>query len=157
MKRTLYTSILLLALLLSLAAPISAAYVPPRSTSVHSYERQVVSLVNAERAAHGLPALALNPSLSSYARVKSQDLHTNRYFSHNSPVYGSPFTMMRSFGISYRHAGENIAMGYFTPEAVVAAWMASDSHRANILSTGYSQLGVGYVASGGYWTQWFLD
>ena len=64
--------------------------------------------------------------------------------------------MMRSFGVSYRSAGENIAMGYSTPEAVVAAWMNSEGHRANILSANYTTLGVGYVEDGGYWTQWFI-
>ena len=84
-------------------------------------------------------------------------MHDQGYFSHTSPTYGSPFDMMRSFGVSYRSAGENIAMGYSTPEAVVAAWMNSEGHRANILSANYTTLGVGYVEDGGYWTQWFID
>ena len=63
--------------------------------------------------------------------------------------------MMSRFGISYRAAGENIAMGYHTPEVVVAAWMASPGHRANFLNASYTKIGVGYVASGGYWTQHF--
>ena len=64
--------------------------------------------------------------------------------------------MMRAFGVSYSHAGENIAFGYSSPESVVSAWMNSESHRVNILSAMYTDLGVGYVAEGGYWTQWFV-
>lgn len=127
-----------------------------QSGSVLSYEREVVSLVNAERAKYGLPALTLRADLCEKARIKSQDMHDSRYFSHESPNYGSPFAMMRSFGITYSHAGENIAMGYATPAAVVSAWMNSAGHRANILSANYTAIGVGYVQSGGYWTQWFV-
>ena len=129
---------------------------PSGSTSVLDYEQQVVTLVNAERAKYGLAALTLGETLCGYARVKSQDMHDQGYFSHTSPTYGSPFDMMRAFGVSYRTAGENIAMGYATPAAVVEAWMNSEGHRANILSANYTTLGVGYVADGGYWTQWFI-
>lgn len=129
----------------------------PLPQSVASdYEQEVVTLVNARRVEAGLPPLTPDDSLCTYARVKSQDLHDGGYFAHESPTYGSPFDMMRSFGISYRYAGENIAMGYTTPEAVVEAWMASEGHRANILSANYTRLGVGYVPDGGYWTQWFI-
>jgi uncharacterized YkwD family protein len=115
-----------------------------------------VALVNEQRAANGLAPLTLNEKLSNAARAKSQDMHDNNYFDHNSPTYGSPFQMLTSFGISYRAAGENIAMGYATPEAVVTAWMNSTGHRANILNASYTQIGVGYVASGSYWTQEFI-
>ena len=129
---------------------------PSGSTSVLDYEQQVVTLVNAERAKYGLAALTLDETLCGYARVTSLDMHDQGYFSHTSPTYGSPFDMMRAFGVSYRTAGENIAMGYATPAAVVEAWMNSEGHRANILSANYTTLGVGYVADGGYWTQWFI-
>ena len=126
------------------------------SADVHAYEREVVRLVNIEREKNGLSALTLREDLCIYARVKSQDMRDSGYFSHTSPNYGSPFEMMQSFGITYRTAGENIAMGYSTPQAVVQAWMNSEGHRANILSASYTHLGVGYVADGGYWTQWFV-
>lgn len=121
--------------------------------SVSELERQVVTLVNRERAAYGLPALTLSVQLSDGARIKSQDMRDNNYFDHNSPTYGSPFDMMKSLGITYSAAGENIAMGYSTVESVVNAWMNSTGHRANILSENYTNIGVGYVD--GYWTQWF--
>lgn len=127
-----------------------------QQTDVHPYERAVVSLVNQERARAGLPALRLDAELCRLARIKSQDMRSVRYFSHTSPTYGSPFDMMRSFGVRYSSAGENIAMGFFSPEAVVDAWMNSEGHRANILSARYSAIGVGYVPDGGYWTQWFI-
>ncbi len=130
--------------------------VQPDTQGVHAFEAEVVELVNKERAKVGLQPLSIRADLCRYARVKSEDMRANGYFSHNSPTYGSPFDMMRSFGITYRTAGENIAMGYSTPEAVVAAWMNSPSHRENILSSSYTHIGVGFVANGGYWTQWFL-
>lgn len=120
-----------------------------------SFEEQVAALVNEQRAANGLQPLTLSTELSNAARAKSQDMHDNHYFAHESPTYGSPFEMLKSFGISYRAAGENIAMGYATPEAVMNAWMNSSGHRANILNASYTHIGVGYVADGNYWTQEF--
>ena len=85
-----------------------------------------------------------------------QDMHDKGYFSHTSPTYGSPFDMMTSFGIRYLTAGENIAMGYRTPQSVVDGWMNSPGHRANILNASFTEIGVGYVESGSYWTQMFI-
>lgn len=64
--------------------------------------------------------------------------------------------MIRNFGISFRSAGENIAKGYTTPQAVVNAWMNSAAHRANILNASFIKIGVGYVSGGNYWTQMFI-
>ena len=97
----------------------------------------------------------MNWELSRVARYKSQDMKDKGYFSHTSPTYGSPFDMMKKFGITYRTAGENIAKGQRTPQAVVNAWMNSSGHRANILNSSFTQIGVGYVADGNYWTQMF--
>ena len=130
--------------------------IPTMDSSVLSYEREVIRLVNEIRAENGLSTLAYDWELSRVARYKSQDMKDNRYFSHTSPIYGSPFEMMKNFGLSYRSAGENIAMGYRTPEAVVDAWMNSAGHRANILNSSFTHIGVGYVASGNYWTQMFI-
>ena len=130
--------------------------IPQIDTPVLSYENEVIRLVNEQRAQHGLAALSANWELSRVARYKSQDMVDNRYFSHTSPTYGSPFQMMKAFGISYRTAGENIAYGQRTPQAVVTAWMNSSGHRANILNASYKQIGVGYVTNGHYWTQMFI-
>lgn len=130
--------------------------VPSLDSSVLSFEEEVVRLVNKERTSRGLKALTQNWELSRVARYKSQDMKDNRYFAHNSPTYGSPGKMIRDFGISYRSYGENIAHGYRTPQAVVDGWMNSSGHRANILNASFTQIGVGYVSSGSYWTQMFI-
>ncbi|MFP7478220.1 CAP domain-containing protein [Terribacillus saccharophilus] len=121
-----------------------------------AFEQQVVDLTNKEREKAGLQPLKADAELSKVARAKSQDMADNGYFDHNSPTYGSPFDMMKSFGISYKTAGENIAQGQKTPEEVVEAWMNSQGHRENILNADYTNIGVGYVENGNYWTQQFI-
>ncbi len=140
----------------NLIYPGDVLTVPVLESSVTNYEAEVVRLVNAERQKAGLPALKQNWELSRVARYKSRDMKENGYFSHESPTYGSPFAMIKSFGISYRSAGENIAKGQSTPAAVVNAWMKSQGHRANILSSSFTEIGVGYVEGGHYWTQMFI-
>lgn len=130
--------------------------IPTVDLSVTEFEKEVVRLVNEIRVKNGLNKLIENWELSRVARYKSQDMKDNKYFSHISPVYGSPFNMIRNFGISYRTAGENIAKGYATPQAVVNGWMNSSGHRANILNASYTRIGVGYVSDGKYWTQMFI-
>lgn len=130
--------------------------IPTVDEGVSSNEKEVVRLVNEIRAKNGLNPLTEDWELSRVARYKSQDMKDNNYFSHTSPTYGSPFNMMKSFGISYKTAAENIAKGQATPQAVVNAWMNSAGHRANILNSSYTKIGVGYVKSGNYWTQMFI-
>jgi len=130
--------------------------IPTKDQSVINFEKEVVRLVNDIRKRNGLKELTYDWELSRVARYKSQDMKDNRYFSHTSPVYGSPFQMMKSFGITYRSAGENIARGQTSPEAVVNAWMNSSGHRANILNASFTHIGVGYVKDGNYWTQMFI-
>ncbi|QFT89152.1 Cysteine-rich secretory protein family protein [Bacillus sp. THAF10] len=119
-------------------------------------EMKVIELTNAERRKNGLSDLKADASLSNVARDKSKDMQQNNYFSHTSPNHGSPFDMMRDYGISYRTAGENIAMGQRSPEEVVQAWMNSEGHRKNILNGQFTHIGVGYVEEGNYWTQMFI-
>ena len=140
----------------NLIYPGQVLNIPQVSQAVRAYEQEVVRLVNAQRAQNGLKPLAENWELSRVARYKSADMASRRYFSHESPTYGSPYQMMRSFGISFRSAGENIAYGQRTPAAVVNAWMNSSGHRANILNSSYTQIGVGYHEAGNYWTQMFI-
>ena len=130
---------------------------PAEDKSVSSFETEVIRLVNVERAKNGLSPLTHDWELSRVARYKSMDMKENNYFSHTSPTFGSPFDMMKSFGISYRSAGENIAKGQTTPQKVVNSWMNSQGHRANILNKSYTHIGVGYVKSGNYWTQMFIQ
>ena len=136
--------------------PGQTIHIPTLDSSVTNYEQEVIRLVNEIRAENGLKALTYDWELARVARYKSQDMKDNKYFSHTSPVYGSPFQMIKNFGISYRSAGENIAKGYATPQAVVNGWMNSSGHRANILNATYTHIGVGYVSSGNYWTQMFI-
>ena len=136
--------------------PDQVIQIPLTQSTVAAYEKEVVRLVNEIRVENGLAELAYDWELSRVARYKSQDMKDNNYFSHTSPVYGSPFKMMKDFGIPYRSAGENIAKGYASPQAVVDGWMNSPGHRANILNASFTHIGVGYVSDGRYWTQLFV-
>lgn len=120
---------------------------------------EVLNLVNKERKANGLKPLTLNKELSNVANIKSRDMIEKGYFDHTSPTYGSPFDMMKKFNISYNTAGENIAMGQKTPSEVMNSWMNSSGHRANILNSTYTELGVGIQKDSNgtiYWTQMFI-
>lgn len=110
-------------------------------------EQQMVNLVNQERAKNGLKALVVDLELSRVARIKSQEMIERNYFSHQSPLYGSPLEMMKKFGISFTAAGENIACNR-SVEAAHQALMASQGHRANILNASYTHIGVGIVNGG---------
>lgn len=126
---------------------------------VASFQKQVLELVNKERAKVGLNPLSTDNTLQKSAMAKSKDMAINNYFSHNSPTYGSPFDMMKQFGINYRSAGENIAKGQRTPQDVMNSWLNSEGHRKNILSKDFTHLGVGiYKNSNGQilWTQQFI-
>ncbi|WP_047980776.1 CAP domain-containing protein [Ornithinibacillus contaminans] len=127
-----------------------------QQSALSQFEQKVVELTNQERQKNGLAPLQMDTELSKVAKEKSRDMAANNYFDHNSPNYGSPFDMMKSFGITYRTAGENIAKGQSTPEQVVNAWMNSAGHRANILNGNFTHIGVGYVEQGNYWTQQFI-
>ncbi len=131
----------------------------PNIAEVKAQENEVVRLVNAERAKAGLPALKANWQLARVARYKSQDMVAKNYFSHTSPTYGSPFSMMQNFGVKFSAAGENIAKGQKTPQAVMSAWMNSPGHKANIMGTSYTEIGVGLAKDSKgvlYWTQMFI-
>ncbi len=132
---------------------------PEQPASLNAMQQQVVDLVNVERAKAGLKPLEAKQDLTSVAQLKAEDMYNSKYFSHTSPNYGSPFDMMRKYGISYRAAGENIAMGQRTAAQVVQDWMNSPGHRANILNTNYTEIGVGvyqsYNGNGYIWVQEF--
>lgn len=144
-------------------APVEQPKAPaetPASSSNLTYEQKVVELVNVERQKAGLPALTMDSVISNVARTKSKDMALNNYFAHQSPTYGSAGDMLRQFGIKWSAWGENIASGQRTPEIVVNAWMNSSGHRANILSSNFSKIGVGYVTNSNgtpYWTQIFTN
>ena len=132
------------------------------SSNINGFSKEqveVLNLVNKERKANSLKPLTLNKELSNVANIKSRDMIEKGYFDHTSPTYGSPFDMMKKFNISYNTAGENIAMGQKTPSEVMNSWMNSSGHRANILNSTYTELGVGIQKDSNgtiYWTQMFI-
>lgn len=134
------------------------APVPAPTGNSLEMQKEMLSYVNAERAKENLAPLALDTSLSNGAYLKSKDMAENNYFSHTSPTYGSPFDMMKSLGITYRMAGENIAK-HFSVKGAHDAFMNSSGHRANIMKAEYKKVGFGFVQEGSYLyvTQWFTD
>ena len=112
-------------------------------------EKEVFDLINKQRTNNGLKALKVDSEVQRVAKIKAQDMVNNNYFSHNSPTYGSPFDMLKSFKISYKTAGENIA-GNSSNSAAVTAWMNSSGHKANILNSSYNYTGIGVVSSPKY-------
>ncbi len=138
------------------AAPTPAPKQAAPTGDNAQFVQQVIDLTNAQRSKNGLPALKADSQLNGVAQKKSVDMQQNNYFSHTSPTYGSPFDMMRDFGVTYKSAGENIAQGQRTPQEVVNAWMNSEGHRKNILSANFTHIGVGYEKTGNHWTQMFI-
>lgn len=130
----------------------------PKENPVEDYATQVLNLVNKERAAYGLSALTTDPTLTKAAQVRAEELKTS--FAHSRPDGSSCFTVLDEYNVFYWSAGENIAAGYPTPEAVVEGWMNSTGHRANILSANFTAIGIGYATSdagyGTYWSQVFI-
>ncbi|WP_024983615.1 CAP domain-containing protein [Brevibacillus borstelensis] len=136
--------------------PVQQPAKAPASNTVNAssqFAREVANLVNQERAKAGLAPLAYDAALEKVALAKAADMDQNNYFDHNSPTYGSPFDMMKRFGVSYMTAGENIAMGQRSAEEVMQQWMNSDGHRKNIMNPNFTKIGVGY--QNGYWVQEF--
>jgi len=107
-------------------------------------EAMMVNLLNYDRNQNGLPSLTVDPALTSIARFKSQDMKDNHYFAHESPTYGRVSDLLKRFGYSFSAAGENIAH-HATAEKAHAAFMSSDGHRRNILSSAWEKVGIGVV------------
>ncbi len=119
------------------------------SSAMNSNEKEVFNLINQQRINNGLNALKVDEEVQRVARIKAQDMVENNYFSHTSPIYGSPFNMLNSFKISYKTAGENIA-GNSSNSGAVNAWMNSAGHKANILNSNFNYTGIGVVSSPKY-------
>lgn len=129
---------------------------PEESGGVQEAAEAVTSLVNAARQDAGLSELELDADLCAAAQARAQEIAQS--FSHTRPDGSSCFTILEEFGISYRAAGENIAMGQRTPEEVMDGWMNSSGHRANILNGTFTSIGVGYYVDGAgaaHWVQIF--
>lgn len=128
------------------------------SVSASTMQQEMLGYINAERAKVKAPALSLDKALCDGAYLKSKDMAVNGYFSHTSPTYGSPFEMMKSLGITYRAAGENIAKNS-SVKGAHDAFMNSSGHRANILNTSFKKVGLGFYSYNNYLyvTQWFTN
>ena len=129
----------------------------PVNTDVSGFDMQVLAIVNQEREKAGLGPLSFNPTLAANATLRADETAT--LFDHTRPDGSSCFTAIT---IPYGYAGENIAAGSRTPEAVMNQWMNSEGHRANILKAEYNQIGIGVVYRentqyGFYWVQLFTD
>ena len=119
------------------------------TASMTADEKEVFDLINKQRTNNGLQPLKVDSEVQRVARIKAQDMVDNNYFAHESPTYGTPFNMLKSFKISYKTAGENIAANSSNSGAVTA-WMNSSGHKANILSSNYNYTGIGVVSSPKY-------
>lgn len=119
------------------------------TASITAQEQQMVDLVNKERTSRGLKPLTVDMRLVKAARMKSMDMIKNNYFGHQSPVYGSPFDLLKSQGITYKTAGENIA-GNSSVTSAHTGLMNSSGHRANILNANYTKIGIGIIKGGPY-------
>ena len=119
------------------------------TSNMNSDEKEVFDLINKQRTNNGLAALKNDSEVQRVARIKAQDMVDNNYFSHTSPTSGSPFDMLKSFKISYKTAGENIA-GNSSNSSAVTAWMNSSGHKANILNSNFNYTGIGVVSSPKY-------
>ncbi len=124
--------------------------------SEHAFIKQVVALVNVERAKEGLSALKIDTKVQAAAQVRAKECE--QLFSHTRPNGSSFATALKEQKVSYRSAGENIAWGQRSPEEVMRAWMNSSGHRANIMNPNFTTIGVGYYENAkgtDYWCQLF--
>ncbi|TWG29508.1 S-layer homology domain-containing protein [Geobacillus sp. C56-T2] len=138
-------------------------YQEKQIANLNPFVKEVVDLVNKERAKKKLPPLKLALDVTRVAQLKAEDMVKNDYYDHISPVYGDPYTMLSKFNIKCKFVGENIAGGEMTPEEVMTDWMNSPGHRDNILDPLYTEIGVGVANIGSvkgkpiyYWVQMFV-
>lgn len=110
--------------------------------SLSAEQQQAFNLLNADRAAHGLKPLVFNQALAKLADNYAQDMINRNFFAHNNPEGQTPFDRMKKAGITYRYAGENLAINR-NVAAAETAFMNSSGHRANILNANYTQVGIG--------------
>ncbi len=122
----------------------------------HAFIKQIVDLVNKERAKEGLVPLTINLNVQAAAQIRAKECEQS--FSHTRPNGSSFATALKEQNVSYRNAGENIAWGQRSPQAVMDAWMNSSGHRANIMNPNFTTIGVGYYQNTNgtnYWCQLF--
>lgn len=109
-------------------------------------EARLIELTNGERRKQGLPELEFNQALYQAAEAKAADMLERDYFDHTSPAGKTPWAFINEAGYDYHKAGENLAIDFQTLEGPVPAWMASPTHRANILKSEYDEVAIARVA-----------
>lgn len=122
----------------------TTVYLPLIGTAAPTFAQQVVNLINQERMSYGCQPFNVSPQLGAAALAHSQDMAINDFVSHTGSDGSSPGERVTRAGYNWRMVAENIAAGQSTPEAVVAAWMSSGDHRANILNCALHDIGIGY-------------
>lgn len=134
-------------------ATITAAAPAESSVNLSELEEVVLYLINTIRVSNGLGALQANQMLINIARSRCNDMIANSYFSHYTPDGQNIFNILRKNNVAYINAGENLGNSsppsHGTPEAFANAWMASPTHKANILRSVYTKIGIGVVDGGG--------
>ncbi|BBC92751.1 CAP domain-containing protein [Streptomyces griseofuscus] len=138
-------------------APTASSTPTPAATATTAsgVTAQIVQLVNAERAKAGCQPLTLNAKLTKAAQEHSADMAAHQNMSHTGSDGSDPGTRITQAGYTWSAYGENVAYGYSTAAEVMAGWMSSPGHRANILNCGYQEIGVGLAQPDSYWTQDF--
>lgn len=155
MRNTFQLVPLLFILAISISSP--AYGIDANSAEPDSMEEQVVAETNKAREAQGLSALQPDPSLMDAARIHAADMAKHGFLSHSGSDGSTPQERMEEAGyINWRSTGENVAAGQDTAEGVVASWMKSPPHRANILNPDFCDIGVGVASTsnGAYGTYW---
>lgn len=109
----------------------------------------LLELTNGSRHNTKLAQLTINPILQQAAQLKANDMAAKGYFSHTSPEGVTPWFWFKKVGYQFTHAGENLAINYFDTADVNNAWLASPSHRANILNSSFTEMGIG-IAKGDF-------
>lgn len=145
----------ILAAAIVFALPMTVSLASEPGEPILEIEQEVVDLVNEERAKRSLPPLIVNYSLQEAAWSHNEHMVATDCFSHHQCGNGRPDDRVAKTGYKAITVGENIAQGYPNPRAAMEGWMSSSGHRANILSSKYTDIGVAYNPNGPTWTQVF--
>lgn len=125
---------------------VGLIFLPVRTALAAYSAGTLVSLTNSLRSQNGLGALSTSPELSSAAYAKAQDMFNYQYFAHTSPQGKTPWDFIRGAGYEYNYAGENLAIGYSDANELMGAWMASQTHRENILNSNFREIGLAVLS-----------
>jgi len=113
------------------------------ATNITPY--QLIELTNQKREENGLPALKLDETLSQAAQLKGADMIAKNYWAHTSPDGKTPWVFLKEAGYQYLYAGENLARDFMDSQSIINAWMDSPTHRDNLLSSRYTDIGIAVI------------